>query len=153
MTAAGATPGTINPPSPGGARARTVLICDDQPELRDAIGRMLTKNPRFTVVGHAVDGASCLEQVRATQPELLILDVNMPGGGPQVARKAKDVQPHLHIVVFSGRQESSVERAMLEAGADQYVIKTGRVRPLIQALEEAFMHLGEAECNPQPEIE
>jgi len=41
-------------------------------------------------------------------------------------------------VVFSGRQENATATAMLEAGADQYVLKTGRVRPLVQALENAY---------------
>jgi two-component system response regulator DegU len=94
-------------------------------------------------VGHAGDGASCLERVRDTQPDLLILDVNMAGGGPQVARDAKGIQPQLHILVFSGRQETAVERAMIEAGANQYIFKTGRIRPLLQALETAYIQLGE----------
>jgi DNA-binding NarL/FixJ family response regulator len=126
-------------------RVCSIVICDDQPELRGAIDQMLARNPRFAVVGHAGDGAGCLEQVRHTRPDLLILDVNMPGGGPHVATAAKDIRPELHIVVFSGRQDGTVERAMLAAGADQYVVKTGRVRPLLQALETAYRQLAEAQ--------
>jgi DNA-binding NarL/FixJ family response regulator len=46
-------------------------------------------------------------------------------------------------VVFSGRQDCATTTAMLQAGADQYVLKTGRVRPLLQALETAYRHLFE----------
>jgi DNA-binding NarL/FixJ family response regulator len=122
----------------------TILICDDQSELRAAVQEVLSSNPRYLVVGHAEDGSSCLEQVRATRPDLLILDVNMPGGGPQVARAAKAIRPQLHIVVFSGREDGKIERAMLEAGADQYVLKTGRVRPLLQALQTAYVTLAQS---------
>jgi DNA-binding NarL/FixJ family response regulator len=119
----------------------SIVICDDQPELREAITQILARNPHFTVVGQAQDGVSCLGQIRQTRPDLLILDVNMPGGGPHVAAAAKLIRPQLHIVVFSGRQDSATITAMLEAGADQYVLKTGRVRPLVQALETAHRYL------------
>jgi hypothetical protein len=44
-------------------------------------------------------------------------------------------------VVFSGRADGNIEDAMLAAGADQYVLKTGRVRPLIEAMENAYLQL------------
>jgi len=121
-----------------------IVICDDQPELRAAIVDILAADPRFLVVGHAEDGMSCLERVRDTDPDLLILDVNMPGGGPHVAKGAKDIRPQLHIVVFSGREDAKIERAMREAGADQYVLKTGRIRPLLQALQSAYLDLAKS---------
>jgi DNA-binding NarL/FixJ family response regulator len=120
-----------------------IVICDDQPELRSAIVDILDADPRFLVVGHAEDGTSCLQRVQETHPDLLILDVNMPGGGPHVATGAKDIRPELHIVVFSGREDGAIERAMLEAGADQYVLKTGRIRPLLQALQTAYVRLAQ----------
>ena len=116
---------------------RTVLICDDRKELRDAIGDLLAQLPAFTVVGYPVDGASCLDGIRAWRPDILILDVNMPGGGPAVAVEAKHISPGLHIVVFSGQNDEIVRHGMLAAGADQYVLKTGRLSPLIQALRRA----------------
>lgn len=116
---------------------RTVLVCDDRRELRDAIGGLLTQLPAFRVVGYAVDGTTCLTGVRTWMPSILILDVNMPGGGPGVARDAKAICTSLHIVVFSGQSGDHVRHGMLAAGADQYVIKTGRLSPLIEALHRA----------------
>lgn len=116
---------------------RTVLICDDRKELRDAIAGLLAQLPTFIVVGYAIDGATCLEGVRARRPDILILDVNMPGGGPDVTVAAKNICPGLHIVVFSGQNDAIVRHGMLAAGADQYVLKTGRLSPLIQALHRA----------------
>ena len=89
----------------------------------------------------ASDARSCLDQVQATRPDLLILDVNMPGGGPHVAAAAKALYPDLHIVVFSGRVDPAIRHAMLAAGADQFVLKTGRVQPLLEAMETAYHQL------------
>jgi len=46
----------------------------------------------------------------------------------------------MHILVFSGRQDARLQREMLVAGADQYVVKTGRLRPLLEALDRVFTH-------------
>jgi DNA-binding NarL/FixJ family response regulator len=128
----------MSPTSLTDERLRTVLICDDQDELREAIKVVLVDVPRFLVIGEAYDGLSCLDRVRELRPDVLILDVSMPGGGPHVARAAKELSPRTHILVFSGRQDARVQEAMLDAGADQYVVKTGRLRPLLQALDRAF---------------
>ena len=116
----------------------TVLICDDRPELREAITKVLSGAARFLVVGEAVDGSSCLERVRVMGPDDLILDIGMPGGGPLVASAAKELRPGMHILVFSGIRDEQVRRKMLLAGADDYVVKTGRLRPLFDAINRAF---------------
>lgn len=125
-----------------GAQLRTVVVCDDRPELRRAISMVLADVPRFQVIGEASDGRSCLQQLIELHPDVLILDVSMPGGGPQTARTARALFPQLRIVVFSGRQDRRVQREMLAAGADQYVVKTGRLRPLIAALDRCAGELG-----------
>ena len=118
----------------------TVLICDDRSELRAAITTVLSNVPNFQVVGEAIDGASCLDQVRQTHPDLLILDIGMPGGGPGVATAARALHPDLHILVFSGINDPQVQNTMLCAGADEYVVKTGRLRPLLEALNRAIQN-------------
>jgi DNA-binding NarL/FixJ family response regulator len=116
---------------------RTVVVCDDHQYLRDAITLVLSAVPRFHIVGEASDGDTCLARVRDFRPDVLILDVSMPGGGPQLAKAAKELNPGMHIVVFSGRQDDQTRNAMLAAGADQYVVKTGRLQPLVEALDRA----------------
>ncbi len=120
------------------ARHCRVLICDDRPELRDAISKVLFEAARFRVVGEASDGPGCLQRVRETGPDVLILDIGMPGGGPTVASAAKELRPDMHILVFSGIRDNRMQRLMLLAGADEYVVKTGRLRPLLEALDRAF---------------
>ena len=114
----------------------SVLICDDQPELRRALFDVLS-HARFLVVGEAADGAACLEQLPSAKPDVVILDVNMPGGGPELARTVRERDPDTYILVFSARQDAETRRAMLAAGADAYLVKTGRLRPLLQLLHLA----------------
>lgn len=115
----------------------TVLVCDDRVEVRDAILTILAELPRFRVVGDAADAASCLESVEQARPNVVILDVSIPGGGPGLVTALKNSHPNLHIIVFSGRHDSRTRRDMMAAGADQYVVKTGRVRLLVDALDHA----------------
>lgn len=123
---------------PAHTRVRTVLVCDDRVELREAIASVLADVPRFSVVAEATDAQTCLDRVRRLRPDVLLLDVSMPGGGPDVAKCAKEIHPQMHIVVFSGRQDARVQQQMLSAGADQFVVKTGRLRPLLEALDRAY---------------
>lgn len=116
---------------------RTLLVCDDRAEVREAISRAISDLAGFEVVGEAVDSISCLEQIREHRPDILSVDVSMPGGGPDLIRAVKLLHSLVHIVVFSGRDDRRLHHEMLAAGADQYVIKTGRLRPLIQAFERA----------------
>jgi two-component system nitrate/nitrite response regulator NarL len=111
-----------------------VFICDDQPQLRQAVSEFLADLDGFESVGEAGDGDGCVIGLRATQPDLLILDVSMPQGGPALAAKAKKIVPHIKIVVFSAYENRNVEDEMRLAGADHYVVKTGRLRPLRDAL-------------------
>jgi CheY-like chemotaxis protein len=62
------------------------------------------------------------------------MDVSLPGGGVELVRSARAASPDLQIVMFSGHDEAAVQADMLAAGADSYVIKTGRLKPLIEAL-------------------
>ena len=125
------------PRQPSYGHSHTVLLCDDRQELRSAISTVLAGFPRFRVIGEAIDAASCLRGVRDTRPDILILDVSLPGGGPPVARAVRSLHPTVHILVYSGRSDARVQRDMLDAGADQYLLKTGRLGPLIQALDRA----------------
>ena len=125
------------PRQPSYGHSRTVLLCDDRQELRSAISTVLAGFRRFRVIGEAIDAATCLRAVEDIRPDILILDVSLPGGGPPVARAVRNLHPAIHILVYSGRTDPRVQRDMLAAGADQYLVKTGRMAPLIAALDRA----------------
>lgn len=114
--------------------AYTVVICDDRAHIRQSLREVLGYDPALTLVGEAWDLSSCEAAVRQHGPDILILDVNIPGGGVAAAKTVKLISPGTRIVAFSGRYERSVAEAMLSAGSDVFVLKTGRIRPLLDAL-------------------
>lgn len=118
-------------------KACSVLICDDRPEVRTSIRLGITGDARFTVIAEAYDAASCQDLVGQTRPDVLILDVNMPGGGPQIARAVRQLCPTVQIMVYSSSTNRRSRPDMLAAGADDYVIKTGRLQPLLDGLHRA----------------
>jgi DNA-binding NarL/FixJ family response regulator len=119
------------------AKTWTVLVCDDQQPVRDAIAKVLAGAAHFVVVGEATDGPGCLTSIKQLRPDILILDYSMPGGGPHIASAAREINPSMYILVFSGRDDARVRREMISAGANQYILKTGRLRPLLEALQAA----------------
>ena len=89
------------------------------------------------MIAEAGDAASCLSGDGRAQPHVLILDVNMPGGGPDVVRAVRRICPTVQIMVFSSGTSRRLRSEMLTVGADDYVIKTGRLRPLLDGLNRA----------------
>lgn len=120
------------------ARVRTVVVCDDQQVIRDALRLLLDDVSEFVMVAEAADGETCLDRVRETRPDLLIMDFSMPGGGPNLVKAVKGVRRDTHVIIFTGRQDNHTREAMLRAGADQYVVKNGRPRVLLEALRRAL---------------
>jgi DNA-binding NarL/FixJ family response regulator len=114
-----------------------VFVCDDQPELRKALCVVLDELPGFEMVGEAQDGVSCLAGLRGLDADVLILDLAMPGGGPRLASSAREISPLMQIIVFTAHRDAASEAQMRLAGANDYVVKTGRVQPLRDALNKA----------------
>ena len=117
-----------------------VVLADDHTLVRSGIRRILEAHPGFEVVGEAADGVEALALVRETVPDVIVLDLNMPGSGGLDALPAlKLAQPSLKVVVLSmhaGREY--VSRAM-KGGADAYLLKDSAVRDLVAAVEAVLV--------------
>ena len=131
-----------------GPAARSVMVCDDSQALRDSLRVLLENLPRFRAAGDVIDGASCLRALAADPPDILILDVSMPGGGADLVRAARAACPTMRIVMHSGRADASTQRRMLAVGADAYVVKAGRLALLLQALDGPA-HIPAAPAAPE----
>jgi two-component system nitrate/nitrite response regulator NarL len=121
--------------APDGGFRCSVVICDDHHDLRRAVADVLSADSRFYVIAEATDARTCLIALQLTEPDVLLLDYNMPGGGPGLVRAVRELRPGTYILVFSG--STSAEQEMLAAGADAYLAKTGRLGPLLAALDLA----------------
>ena len=113
-----------------------VLLADDHPLVRAGVRKVLEQQPLVTVVGEAGDGEEALKLLRELDPDLLVLDLNMPNrDGFAVLREARDAAPGVRILVLT--MHASVEyvaRAVRE-GADGYLLKDTAVKDLAAAIE------------------
>lgn len=99
-----------------------VMLVDDEPALRAALGRALTD--RGYRVAAVPDGESALEQVAQLRPDVIVLDLGLPGrDGIQVCRELRSAGDHTPILVLTARVEVGSRIAGLDAGADDYVPK------------------------------
>jgi CheY-like chemotaxis protein len=100
-----------------------VYICDDSPEYRLLL-RMVLADEGAIIVGEGADGGECLQGAAATDPSLVLLDLNMPGlGGLEALPKLREALPEVKIVVLTTSKAAESEEAAMAAGADAYVSK------------------------------
>src|SRR4026209_1917732 len=107
-----------------GKMAERILVVDDPPLTRDALASLLTQGG-FEVVGEAADGAEALERARDLQPDLVLLDLSMPGlDGLTALPRLRDAAPGCEVVVLtaSGTEENLL--AAIRAGAAGYLLKS-----------------------------
>lgn len=113
-----------------------VMLADDHPLVRAGVRRVLEGVPGIELVGEAGSGAETLAALATVQPDVLLLDLNMPDGdGFSVLREAGSVAPDTHIIVLTMHaQPEYVTRAVRE-GANGYLLKDLAVQDLLAAIE------------------
>ena len=105
-----------------GAADLTVLVADDHPLWRDALVRDLQETD-FAVVGTAADGPAAVRRTRATVPDVLVLDLNLPEmNGDEVCRAISDLPTKVLILSASGEERDVL--AAVKAGASGYLVKS-----------------------------
>jgi len=117
---------------------KRVLLVEDQPDIRKLI-RMTLEFENFEI-HEAVDGISGLNMVASVRPDIILLDVMMPGelDGLQVCRKLKSdpATSHTIIVLLTARGQEQDRAAGMAAGADTYLVKPFSPLKLIATIEE-----------------
>jgi CheY-like chemotaxis protein len=99
-------------------RSTADVLADDHGVLRGALRRLLDDENGFEVVGEAADTLTTLQMVRAHRPDVVVLDLNMPGGSSIAAIPTiKRVVPHTRVVVLTMERDPSLVRAAYDAGA------------------------------------
>ncbi len=116
-------------------KAIRVLIADDRPEVRSALRVLLVQEQGIIVVGEAGDAKQAVKLVRERQPDLALLDWELPDqSGASTLAKLRAVRPDLIVVALSGLPEA--RQAALDAGADIFVSKGDPPERLIEAVNE-----------------
>ena len=115
-----------------------VVLADDHALVREATAELLERAGGIHVVGQAADGPETLRLVAALRPDVLLLDLAMPGmDGLEVTRRARGLSPKTAVVALTAHEEHAYVLATLEAGASGYLSKASRGREVIQAVRAA----------------
>ncbi len=116
----------------------TIMLAEDHAVVRQGVRTLLQAEPDFDVVGEAVDGRQAVEMLERLQPDVLVLDMVMPGlGGLEVLRRAAQRSPRTRAVVLSMHEDEAYVVEALAAGASAYVLKRSDVEVLAHAIREA----------------
>jgi DNA-binding NarL/FixJ family response regulator len=112
-----------------------VIIVDDSGEVLSALGRIIDKQADLELVGVASGVDDGVMLVRQLQPDVVVLDVNMPeGGGLRAAKEMVVAAPGARLVAFSAFDKMLIRKAMTVAGVSAYVSKSGDIRELLTAI-------------------
>ena len=118
-----------------------ILIADDHAVVRRGIRALLESQPEWQVCAEAKDGCEAVRKVRAHQPEVVILDVVMPGlNGPEALRQIRKASPSTAVVIFTMHDSEELAAELLRAGACGYLLKSEVDEDLIAAVKAAIKH-------------
>ena len=117
-------------------KAKSVVVVEDQTAICELIIEMLEARGAYRVLGSTADGNEGLALAKQLKPDILILDILLPGiSGLEVLRQLHETQPDLKVLVFSAKSEKQIARGLLKAGVRGYVPKSARLSELRQAVD------------------
>ncbi len=116
-----------------------VLVVDDHELVRAGICRMLADTPEIDVVAEAESGEQAIELARQKQPEVVLLDVSMPGiGGVETTRRLLQSVPHVKVLAVSGLSAEPYPSLLLKAGASGYITKGAPLDEMVRAIRKVI---------------
>ena len=113
-----------------------IVIADDHPLYREGVARSLSETGQFTIVGEAANGPDALALVRAERPDVVLLDISMPGGGIATLGQimALDTPPRVAMLTVSEDDDDIMQA--LKTGALGYILKGVGARDLVQIVTD-----------------
>jgi DNA-binding NarL/FixJ family response regulator len=124
-----------------------VILADDHAVVRKGIREFLEQSGDITVVAEATDGPEAIDMVAEHQPDVAVLDIQMPGvTGIEATRRIKAEHPGVRVLVLTAYDDDPYIFALLQAGASGYVLKTADSIELVHAVRA--VHRGESALDP-----
>jgi DNA-binding NarL/FixJ family response regulator len=115
----------------------TLILADDHPIVRQGLRHLLQGEPEFLVLGEAGDGVEAIQLVDRLKPNILIVDMMMPGlNGLEVLRQVKKISPSTRTIVLSMQSADAYVVEALKNGAAGYVLKETGPSELVKAVHE-----------------
>lgn len=113
-----------------------ILLVDDHRVVIEGIKSALKEHPEFEVVGEVTDGLDAVESANTLKPDIMILDISMPGlSGVEVAKKIKQVAPKIKIIIYTMHADKEFVIDLFKAGISAYVLKDDPLSDLILSLK------------------
>jgi two-component system, NarL family, invasion response regulator UvrY len=130
------------------APATRVLLVDDHAVVREGYRRLLERDGRLAVIGEAADAARACERARALEPDVVVMDIALPGvTGIEAMRRMLAHRPQLRVLIFSMHDDAIFCARALEAGALGFVAKSSAPETLVQAVHAVAR--GERYLSPE----
>ncbi len=115
----------------------SVLLTDDHALVRSGIRRLLEDSKQVKIVGEAECGEESLQMTQELNPDVILMDVNMPGiGGVETCRRMLQRDPQQKIIVLTVHSEQTFPKRMLEIGAKGYLTKECGVEEMLEAIRQ-----------------
>jgi two-component system nitrate/nitrite response regulator NarL len=125
-----------------------VLVADDHPVVRRGMSSCLARHEHLAIVGEAADGLEAVAKAKELLPDVLLLDIEMPGmSGLNVSEVLRKDLPQVKVLVLSMYQRAEYLLRILQSGARGYVLKDAPTEELVKAIET--VNAGESYFSPE----
>lgn len=119
--------------------ATTIVLADDHQIVRQGLRALLESEPDFQLLGEAGDGLEAVQLIERLRPQVLVLDLMMPGlNGLEVTRQVTKRSPETRVIILSMHSDQAYVLEALRNGAAGYVLKDSSTDDLIQAVHEVI---------------
>ena len=124
------------------------LVVDDHELVRSGITRMLADNPDIDVIGQASSGEEAIDCVRENRPDIVLMDIRMPGiGGLEATRRILRIDDSIRVIVVTACADDPYPARVMQSGATAYVTKGADIQEMVRAIRKA--HSGQRYISPE----
>lgn len=125
-----------------------VLVVDDHELVRSGITRMLADDPDIDVIGQASSGEDAIDSVRKARPDIVLMDIRMPGiGGLEATRRILRIDDTIRVIVVTACADDPYPARVMQSGATAYITKGADIREMVRAIRMA--HAGQRYISPE----
>jgi DNA-binding NarL/FixJ family response regulator len=126
----------------------SVLLVDDHPVVIEGLRKVLATAGDVSIAGEAHDAAAAIELARSLKPDVVLIDLRMPGAtGVQAVRRMRDLEIMSAVIILTSYGDQAYVRQAMEAGADGYLLKSTPPEELINAIRQAAR--GRKQLSPE----
>jgi two-component system response regulator NreC len=112
-----------------------LVLADDHNLIRAGLQSLIEKETDLQIIGQASDGRQTVSLVQKLKPDIVIMDISMPGlNGIEATRQIKAMNENIKVIALSVHEEASYVRRMLKAGASGYLVKHSEFKELVEAI-------------------